>query len=76
MMHHAPPTRKGKLLKILYATQVRAEPPTFALFVNDPRLVHLSYERYLVNVLRREYDFSGTPIRIFWRSRRREDEAR
>lgn len=73
---HAPPTRKGRQLKILYATQVRAEPPTFALFVNDPRLVQVTFERYLVNVLRKEYDFTGTPIRIFWRARRREDEER
>ena len=76
LAHHAPPTRKGRQLKIYYTTQVRAEPPTFALFVNDPQLVHLSFERYLVNVLRREYDFEGTPIRIFWRARRREDEER
>jgi GTP-binding protein len=76
MAHHAPPTRKGRQLKIYYATQVRAEPPTFALFVNDPQLVHVSYERYLVNALRDEYDFTGTPIRIFWRARRREDEER
>jgi len=76
LAHHAPPTRKGKQLKIYYCTQVRAEPPRFALFVNDPQLVHVSYERYLVNVLREEYDFTGTPIRIFWRARRREDEER
>ncbi|MBU0610133.1 MAG: ribosome biogenesis GTPase Der, partial [Armatimonadetes bacterium] len=76
LAHHAPPTRKGRQLKIYYATQVRAEPPTFALFVNDPQLVHVSFERYIVNVLRKEYDFEGTPIRIFWRARRREDEER
>jgi len=76
MARHAPPTRKGRQLKIYYATQVRAEPPSFALFVNDPKLAHLSYERYLINFLRDEYDFTGTPLRIFWRARRREDEER
>jgi len=76
MARHAPPTRKGRQLRIYYCTQVRAEPPTFAIFVNDPQLVHVSYERFIVNVLRDEYDFSGTPIRIFWRARKREDDER
>jgi len=76
MARHAPPTRKGKQLKILYCTQVRTGPPTFALFVNNPQLMHLSYERYLVNVLRSEYDFTGTPIKLLVRARRREDDER
>lgn len=76
MARHAPPMRKGKQLKILYCTQVRTGPPTFALFVNDPKLIHLSYERYLINSLREAYDFTGTPIRLLVRSRRREDEKR
>lgn len=76
MARHSPPSRKGKLLKILYCTQVRAEPPTFALFVNDPQLMHLTYERYLINVLRQEYDFRGTPIKLLIRGRRREEDAR
>ncbi|NPV45374.1 MAG: ribosome biogenesis GTPase Der [Armatimonadetes bacterium] len=72
---HAPPTRKGRQLKVLYGTQVRTGPPTFALFVNDPTLMHLTYERYLVNCLRREYDFEGTPLRLLVRARRREKEG-
>ncbi|MEN6304767.1 MAG: ribosome-associated GTPase EngA, partial [Armatimonadia bacterium] len=76
MARHAPPTRKGKQLKILYCTQVRTGPPTFALFVNNPQLMHLSYERYLVNVLRSEYDFTGTPIKLLVRARRREEDDR
>lgn len=76
LAHHAAPSRRGRQLKIYYCTQVRSEPPTFAIFVNDPQLVHLTFERYLVNVLRKEYDFTGTPIRIYWRARRREDEQR
>jgi GTPase len=73
MARHSPPSRKGKLLKIYYCTQVRAAPPTFALFVNDPELMHLSYERFLINQLRSEFDFTGTPIRLLVRSRRREE---
>jgi GTP-binding protein len=76
MLRHSPPSRKGKLLKIYYCTQVRTAPPTFALFVNDPELMHLSYERFLINQLRDEFDFAGTPIRLLVRSRRREDDNR
>jgi GTP-binding protein len=70
--HHAPPTRKGRALKLLYCTQVRSGPPTFALFVNDPELMHVTYERYLVNSLRAAFDFEGTPLRLLLRARRGE----
>jgi GTPase len=76
MMRHAPPTRKGRQLKILYATQVRSAPPTFAMFVNDPELMHFSYERYLMNSLREAFDFEGVPLRLLVRSRRREEVSR
>ncbi len=59
-----PLTRKGKALKIYYATQVATRPPTFLIFVNDPDLVHFSYLRYLENRIRREYPMYGSPIRI------------
>jgi GTP-binding protein len=72
-LRHAPPSRKGRQLKILYATQVRTGPPTFALFVNDPELMHFSYERYLANILRDTFDFEGTPLRLLIRARRREE---
>jgi GTP-binding protein len=72
---HAPPTRKGRALKLLYCTQVRTGPPTFALFVNDPSLMHVTYERYLANCLRREFDFEGTPLRLLLRARRRDKET-
>ncbi|MCX7801090.1 MAG: ribosome biogenesis GTPase Der [Fimbriimonadales bacterium] len=58
-----PYTSKGKALKIYYATQVSTKPPTFALFVNDPDLLHFSCRRYLENRLRAEYPLQGTPIR-------------
>jgi GTP-binding protein len=59
-----PYTSKGKRLRIYYATQVVTRPPTFALFVNDPDLVHFSYERYLLNKIRESFPLEGTPIRI------------
>ena len=64
-----PPTDKGKRLKVLYMTQVSTKPPTFAIFVNDKKLFHFSYERYIVNKLRQEFNFNGTPIRILVRER-------
>ena len=64
-----PPSKGGRRLKIFYATQVSVHPPAFVLFVNDPTLMHFSYERYLENFLRKTFDFSGTPIHIMLRSR-------
>lgn len=64
-----PPSRKGKRLKIYYSTQDGVCPPRFVVFVNDSELVHFSYKRYLENVIRKAFDFSGTPIRILFRNR-------
>ena len=64
-----PPSVNGKRLKILYATQVATNPPTFVLFVNEAELMHFSYKRYLENCLRRAFDFSGTPIKIVAREK-------
>lgn len=66
----APPSGKGRSLKIYYATQVAVRPPTFVFFVNDTELMHFSYERYLENYLRRNFGFEGTPIRIAVRARK------
>jgi len=66
---HAPPSRSGRRLKILYAAQVRTDPPTFLFHVNDPALVHFSYERFLENRLREQYGFLGTPLRLSFRKR-------
>lgn len=62
-----PPSMNGKRLKIKYATQMSANPPTFLLFVNETALMHFSYRRYLENCLRKAFDFSGTPIKIIVR---------
>lgn len=69
-----PQMRHGKRLKVLYATQVKVKPPTFVMFVNDPELVHFSFSRFVENRLRETYNFEGTPVKIFWRSRREEDQ--
>ncbi|KFM99324.1 ribosome biogenesis GTPase Der [Bacillus clarus] len=63
------PTHNGSRLKIYYATQVAVKPPTFVVFVNDPELMHFSYERFLKNRLRESFGFVGTPIRIISRAR-------
>jgi GTP-binding protein len=64
-----PPNKSGRPLRIYYATQAETEPPTFVLFVNDPHLMHFSYERYLENRIREHYPFTGTPIRLVFRMR-------
>lgn len=64
-----PPTDKGRRLKILYTSQVSVGPPTFVLFVNDKKLMHFSYKRYLENQIRAAFGFEGTPIRFVIRER-------
>jgi GTP-binding protein len=68
------PTRKGKRLRLLYATQAEASTPTFVFFVNDPELVHFSYRRFLESQLRQAFGFQGTPIRLVFRKRGEKDE--
>jgi GTPase len=63
------PTRKGKKLRLLYATQAEASTPTFVFFVNDPELVHFSYRRFLETQLRQAFGFEGTPVRMVFRKR-------
>ena len=64
-----PPTDKGRRLKIFYATQVSVKPPTFVIFVNDKKLMHYSYVRYLENKIREAFGFAGTPLRFIIRER-------
>ena len=68
-----PPTDKGKRVKILYGTQASTKPPTFVIFVNNKDLFHFSYERYLVNQIRKEFGLRGTPIRILVREKKDKD---
>ncbi|RVU77605.1 MULTISPECIES: ribosome biogenesis GTPase Der [Lactobacillus] len=64
------PLVKGKRLRVYYMTQVATNPPTFVVFVNDPELMHFSYQRFLINQLRENFDFTGTPIKIIARKRK------
>jgi GTP-binding protein len=68
-IRHSPPHKAGKRLKFLYATQASVDPPTFVFFVNDTRLVHFSYKRYLENQIRKRYGYLGTPLKLVFRSR-------
>lgn len=67
---HPAPSLSGRQLKFYYSTQVRSDPPTFLLYVNDPELAHFTYQRFLENQLRAVYPFIGTPIRLVMRPRR------
>ena len=71
LARHAPPSKRGKRLKIFYASQPGVDPPTFVLHVNDVDLVHFSYERYLENKLREAHEFAGTPLRLVFKPRER-----
>ena len=65
-----PPSDKGRRLKIYYMTQVGIKPPSFVLFVNDKRLMHFSYTRYLENKIREAFGFGGTSLKFFIRERK------
>jgi len=69
VLMNQPAISGGRRLKIYYATQVSVKPPTFALFVNEPSLMHFSYQRYLENQIRKAFSFEGTPIRFLLRKR-------
>ena len=64
-----PPTDKGRRLKITYGTQASTKPPTFIIFCNDKKLFHFSYQRYLINCIRENFGFEGTPIRLLIREK-------
>ena len=64
-----PPSDKGRMLKVFYITQVAVKPPTFVIFVNDKKLMHFSYTRYIENQIREAFGFKGTPLRFIVRER-------
>ena len=66
---HSPPSRSGRRLKFYYVTQPAVDPPTFVFFVNDPRIAHFSYQRYLENQIRERFPFTGTPLVLRFRPR-------
>lgn len=69
-----PPATSGRRLKIYYATQQAVQPPTFVIFINDVALMQFGYERYLENQFRKAFGFEGTPIRFFFRERRKAEQ--
>jgi GTP-binding protein len=71
---HPAPTHAGHQLKIYYGSQVRTDPPTFVLHVNDTKLAHFSFMRYLENQFREAYGFVGTPIKIVTKGHKEEKE--
>lgn len=74
--HSPPTTRQGKQGRIYYGTQVSSQPPTFALFVNDPKLFNENYRRYVERQFRKSLGFEGTPIRLLWRGKRTREAER
>jgi GTP-binding protein len=65
-----PPSDKGRQLKLYYITQVSVKPPTFVIFVNDKKLIHFSYTRYIENKIREAFGFAGTSLRFLIRERK------
>jgi GTP-binding protein len=68
---HPPALHRGRRIKLLYTTQIASRPPTFAVVTNYPKAIHFSYHRYLVNTLRKELGLNKTPIKLFFRERKR-----
>jgi GTP-binding protein len=66
---HSPTSRTGTNIKLFYGTQVRTDPPTFMIYCNNPQLAHFTYLRFLENQIRKEYPYTGTPIRIVLKPR-------
>ena len=75
LREHSPPVVRNRRLKLRYATQPSVDPPAFIVFVNDPKLLHFSYRRYLERRLREACDFEGTAIRLVFRASKAEDAA-
>ena len=72
--YHPPRAKRSKVPKIYYATQVGSCPPTFVLFVNEPRLFSREYRRYVENAFREALEFEELPLRVFYRAREREEK--
>lgn len=73
-IRHPIPSDKGKMVKIYYATQLDSAPPQIVLIMNKPKSLHFSYKRYLINSLRKNFDFTGSPILIFPKSKKKEND--
>jgi GTP-binding protein len=72
---HPPPTSNGKAPRIYFLTQAEVAPPTFIAITNAPDAVHFSYRRFVINQLRKRFDFEGVPIRVFYKNKRRREKG-
>jgi GTP-binding protein len=70
---HPPPIHRGKPVRLYYISQVQVSPPTFMIVSNYPDAVHFSYQRYVVNQIREAFGFEGTPVRVFYKAKRKKD---
>ncbi|MBQ9564730.1 MAG: ribosome biogenesis GTPase Der [Synergistaceae bacterium] len=70
-----PSDRKGRALRVYYCSQAEVEPPTFVFFVNDPSIINSAFENHVRHELRALADFTGSPVRVFWRGKDKEDSA-
>jgi GTP-binding protein len=70
---HPPPTMKARSVRLFYVTQAAVRPPTFVAVSNHPQHVHFSYQRYVQNQIRERFGFEGTPIRVRYRSKRKQE---
>lgn len=73
LAHHPPPTSGGRAVRLYYVTQARTAPPTFIVSTNHPDRIHFSYQRYVANQIRERFGFDGTPVRVHYRSHRKEE---
>ncbi len=73
LAHHPPPLNKGKPVRLYYVTQAQTAPPTFIAVTNYPDAVHFSYQRYVMNSIRERFGFVGTPLRVFYKAKRKRD---
>ena len=71
LVRHPPPTQGARMVKLYFIVQVGVRPPTFMVSVNYPKSIHFSYQRYVVNQLRKAFGFDGTPVRVIYRTRER-----
>ncbi len=71
-----PPSDKGRVLKVFYMTQVAVKPPTFVIFVNEKKLMHFSYTRYIENQVRAAFGFAGTPLKFIIRERKGDNSVK
>jgi GTP-binding protein len=73
VLHHPPPLRGGRPVKLYYASQVAVRPPKFVISCNYPDAVHFSYQRFIMNRLREQFGYDGTPMRLVFKGRARKD---